>query len=217
MNELWSYLANNGDQLAAWTWPTVWLAVVPLAAGVAIALPVGWLAFRRRWIAGPIVPVTRILYTVPSVVMFLVLPDLLGTRILDPLNVAVALTLYTLALMIPTVVDGFASVPGAILDAATAMGQSPLQRLRAVQLPLALPVISAGTRVAAVSNVSLISVASIIGTAQLGQLFISGANLGSLAAIVLGLIVFLLLALALDAVILLITRLLTPWRTAAAA
>ncbi|HZZ96849.1 MAG TPA: ABC transporter permease subunit, partial [Jatrophihabitantaceae bacterium] len=149
--------------------------------------------------------------------LFLVLPGILGTRILDAINVAVALTIYTIALLVRVVADGLISVSADTLAAASAMGYTGRQRLFAVQLPMAVPVIGAGVRVAAVSNVSLISVASIIGVTQLGQLFIEGNNLNSIPPILVGLILFFLLAFVFDLLILLIVRLLTPWQRAATA
>jgi osmoprotectant transport system permease protein len=121
---------------------------------------------------------------------------------------------YTVALLVRVVADGLASVSGDTLSAASAMGYTGWQRLTRVQLPIAVPVIGAGVRVAAVSNVSLVSVASIIGVTQLGQLFVDGNNLNKVPPIVLGLILFFLLAIAFDLLILLAIRLLTPWQRA---
>jgi osmoprotectant transport system permease protein len=146
--------------------------------------------------------------------VLLLLPGLLGTKILDPLNVAIALTLYTFALLVRIVADALSSVSDETMAAASAMGYTQPQRLLRVQLPIAVPVIGAGLRVAAVSNVSLISVASIIGVSQLGQLFIIGNTSETTTPIVLGLILFILLALILDGLILVGIRLLTPWRRA---
>jgi osmoprotectant transport system permease protein len=131
-------------------------------------------------------------------------------------NVVVALTVYTLALLVRSVVDGLSSVPAHTLATAAALGHTSRQRLVRVQLPLAVPVMAAGLRVAAVSNVSLVSVASVIGTAQLGQLFLAGNNTGTLAPIVLGLVFFSAIALIFDLTVVGLTRLLTPWRTAVA-
>lgn len=209
---VWTYFLDHRAEIGPWVWTTVWLAGGPLLVGLALALPLGWLASRYRWSYPPLVSGIGILYTIPSLVLFIALPGLIGTRILDPLNVAVALTLYTLALLVRVVADGLRSVGADTLAAATAMGYTPRQRLLAVQLPIAVPVIGAGLRVAAMSNVSLVSVASIIGIQQLGQLFIVGDNTTSLPPIVLGLILFVLLALLFDAAILLAIRLLTPWR-----
>lgn len=216
MTEVWDYFTSNRNDILSWLWTTIWLAVIPVVVGLVVALPLGWLASRYRWTYPPITSGAGILYTIPSLVLFLVLPGILGTGILDPVNVAVALTLYTLALLVRVVADGLNSVSTDTLAAAAAMGYTGRQRLLSVQLPIAVPVIGAGLRVAAVSNVSLISVSSIIGVSQLGQLFIAGNNLDSIPPIVLGLILFFALALVFDAVIVLGVRLLTPWRRAVA-
>jgi osmoprotectant transport system permease protein len=129
-------------------------------------------------------------------------------------NVSVGLTVYTFALLVRVVADGLSSVSSDTLAAASAMGYTNRQRLFSVQLPIAVPVIGAGLRVAAVSNVSLISVASIIGVKQLGQLFVEGFNNNRIPPTIVALILFILLALVFDLVILLIIRLLTPWQRA---
>ena len=212
---MWQYLRDNQTDIRDWTVTTVWLALVPLLVGLVIALPLGWVASRYRRTYPPLVWSAGVLYTIPSVVLFVALPGILGTRILDPFNVAVALTVYTVALLVRVVADGLSSVSTDTLAAASAMGFTGRQRLFSVQLPMAVPVIGAGVRVAAVSNVSLVSVASIIGVSQLGQLFVSGNNTGLVTPILLGLIFFVGLALIFDLTILLVMRLLTPWRRAA--
>ena len=214
---MWQYLRDNQSDIRDWTVTTVWLALVPLLVGLVIALPLGWVASRYRKTYPPLVWSAGVLYTIPSVVLFVALPGILGTRILDPFNVAVALTVYTVALLVRVVADGLSSVSADTLAAASAMGFTGRQRLFSVQLPIAVPVIGAGVRVAAVSNVSLVSVASIIGVSQLGQLFVSGNNTGLVTPILLGLFFFVGLALIFDLSILLVMRLLTPWRRAAIA
>jgi ABC-type proline/glycine betaine transport systems, permease component len=214
VNEVWSYFVDHRGDIGNWTQTTVWLAAVPLAVGLVLALPVGWLANRYRWSYPPIVSGAGLFYTIPSLVLFFVIPGIIGTKILDPVNVAIALSIYTFALLVRVVADGLASVSEETLAAASAMGYTGWQRLVGVQLPIAVPVIGAGLRVAAVSNVSLISVASIIGVTQLGQLFVDGSNLNSIPPIVLGLILFFILALLFDLLILVLIRLLTPWRRA---
>jgi len=217
VSEIWDYFQHHRDDVLHWTWTTVWLAGLPLIVGLLIALPLGWLASKYKWTYPPLVSVAGILYTIPSLVLFIVLPGLIGTRILDTVNVAVALTVYTVALLVRVVADGLSSVSTDTLAAASAMGFTARQRVFGVQLPIAIPVIGAGLRVAAVSNVSLVSVASIIGIPQLGQLFIDGNNLNSLTPILLGLIMIVILALLFDVAILLGVRLLTPWQRAVAA
>jgi osmoprotectant transport system permease protein len=218
MTDIWSYLTDHwSGEIEGWLWTTIWLAIVPLVVGLLLALPLGWIASRYRWTYPPIATGMGLLYTIPSLVVFLVLPGIINTKILAPINVAVALTLYTLALLTRIVADGLSSVDDVTLSASTAMGYTGRQQFFRVQLPLAVPVIGAGLRVAAVSNTSLISVASIIGVAQLGQLFIAGQSTGNLSPLWLGLIMFVLLALVLDIIILIGTRILTPWQRARAA
>jgi osmoprotectant transport system permease protein len=210
------YVNDHSTEIIDWAETTLWLAALPLVIGVLIAFPFGWLASRYKWTYPPLVSGAGILYTIPSLVLFLVLPGILGTGILDAANVAVALTIYTFALLVRIIADGLSSVSQDTLSAASAMGYTARQRFFGVQLPISVPVIGAGVRVASVSNVSLISVASIIGTSQLGQLFTEGFNNGSLVPVVLGLIFFIVLALLFDLLILLGIRLLTPWRRAVA-
>jgi osmoprotectant transport system permease protein len=210
--EVWDYFQNNQSDVLHWLWNNAWLAGVPLVVGFLLALPLGYFASRYRWIYPPTVTATGLLYTIPSLALFILLPGVLHTKILDPLNVAVALTIYTLALLVRVVADALNAVPEEARSTATAMGYTPRQLLLGVELPLAVPVISAGLRVAAVSNVSLVSVAAIIGVPQLGQLFTAGFQTFSNAPILLGLILVILLAFAFDAVILLIARALTPWQ-----
>ena len=215
MTHVWQYFSDNRSEVFGWLRTTIWLALVPLAVGLAVSLPVGWFASRFRWAYPPVISLGGLLYTIPSIVIFLALPGILGTGILDPVNVAVALTLYCIALLVRAVADGLRSVDRAVLDSASAMGYSTRQSLVAVQLPLAVPAIGAGLRVAAVSNVSLVAVASTLGVSQLGSLFTLGNTTGDTAPIWLGLIMFVLLALVIDAVILVGLRAATPWRRAA--
>jgi osmoprotectant transport system permease protein len=151
------------------------------------------------------------LYSIPSLAMFVALPGLLGTKILDPLNIVVALSIYTVALLARTVVDGLASVPEHVLQAATAMGFGRIRRLIKVELPIAVPVVVAGLRVAAVANISLVSVGAVIGVGGLGQLFTSGFQLDFLTPIYVGVGLLVLLALIVDTLLVLGQRLLTPW------
>ena len=214
---VWTYFRDNQSDVLSWTWTTVWLAALPLLVGLIIALPIGWLASRYRWTYPPLITFAGLAYTIPSLVLFLLLPGLLGTQILSPINVAVALTVYTVALLVRVVADGLSSVSTTTLSAASAMGYTNRQRLFAVQFPIAVPVIGAGLRVAAVSNVSLVSVASLLGVAQLGTLFTEGSQLNSLPPILLGLILIILLALLFDTAIVIGIRLLTPWQRAVSA
>jgi osmoprotectant transport system permease protein len=187
------------------------LASVPLLAGLLLAVPLGWLARRYRTLRAPLIAGTGLLYTIPSLALFILMPLVLGTGILDPLNVVVALTIYTVALLVRTVADGLASVPQDVLQAASAMGIGRVSRFFTVELPLAVPVISAGLRVAAVSNVSIVSVAALLGIAQLGSLFTDGFARNFLDPIVVGIVASIALATVFDLLIVGLTRAATPW------
>ncbi len=215
MKDIWDYYQQNSGQVWSWTWATFWMAALPLVVGLVVALPLGWIASRYRWTYPPLTTLAGVLYTIPSLVLFTVLPGILGTRILSPINVVVALSIYAVALLVRVVADGLNNVDETTLAAASAMGYTGRQRLFAVQFPLAVPIIGAGLRVAAVSNVSLVTVASLLGVAQLGSLFTAGNQFSDLSPIYLGLIFVIVLALLFDAVILTALRVATPWRRAA--
>jgi osmoprotectant transport system permease protein len=214
MSAIWHYFTDHQSEIWHETWTTVWLAALPLIVGTVLALPFGWWASRRRGVYLPLVTTTGILYTIPSIVLFVSMPGIIGTKILDPKNVAIALTVYTFALMVRVSADAFGSVSPETMQAAQAMGYRGGQLFLDVQLPIAVPVLGAGLRVAAVSNVSLVSVASTIGVTQLGSLFIQGNQTSDLHPIVLALIMFIILALLFDSVVLLGIRVLTPWQRA---
>lgn len=208
------YFQQHQSQILSWLGWHARLSALPLLFGLIISLPLGWLARRYRWLYPPMVSVAGLLYTIPSLALFILLPGILKTKILDPNNVVVALTIYTVALLVRVIADGLAAVPEDVLQAATAMGYRRFGRLVRVELPIAVPVIAAGLRVAAVSNVSLVSVSALIGVPELGQLFTNGFQLSYQTPIVLGILLSVLLALAFDTAIQLVTRMLTPWRRA---
>lgn len=194
--------------LTAWH---AYLAGVPLLLGLLIALPLGWAAHRTPLMRPLLVGGSGLLYTIPSLALFVLMPLILGTRILDPVNVVAAMTVYTVALLVRTVADGLSSVPEHVRQAATAMGYAGAARFLRVELPLAVPVISAGLRVAAVSNVSIVSVASLIGVPQLGALLTDGFNRAFADPLIVGIVGCLILALFFDVAIVFLARMLTPW------
>ena len=205
------YLRTSSPAVLVALGQHVVLALLPVLIGLAFALPVGYLAHRFRWLYPPLLTISSVLYAVPSLALFVVLPVILGTQILDPLNIVVALSVYTVALLVRTVVDGLASVPPSVTAAATAVGFRPLGLLLRVELPIAVPVILAGLRVATVSNVSLVSVGALLGVGGLGALFTDGLQRDYLAPIITGIVLSVLLALVLDSAIVGVQRVLTPW------
>lgn len=208
MNWLLTHLDLIGSLLVA----HAVLSAIPLIVGLIAAIPLGWLARRFPKLRTPLVVGTGLLYTIPSLAMFILLPVVLGTGILDPLNIVVALSIYTIALLVRTVADGLEAVPDEVTQAASAMGIGRIRRFFTVELPLAVPAISAGLRVAAVSNVSIVSVAALLGIAQLGSLFTDGFARNFLDPIFVGIVACILLALLFDLLIGALTRWLAPWQ-----
>jgi len=213
-----AYFMDNTSKVLGLLWAHTWLSVVPVVIALILALPLGWLARRYQWAYPPMMSLTGLLYTIPSIALFVLVPPILGLDPLSPLQVPIALTLYSLALLVRVVADGLAAVPQETAQAATALGYKPLGLFFRVELPIAVPVIAAGLRVAVVANVSIVTVAGTIGFKNLGQLFDEGFKLSTdtpyYPPIVLGIILCVLLALALDGLVLLGSRMLTPWRRA---
>lgn len=206
-----TWLADNWRAVLDLAGSHLYLAGVPLLVGLVVSVPLGWVASRWSRSYPAVVTTTGLLYTIPSLALFVIMPIVLGTKILDPVNVVVAMTIYTVALLVRTVADGLRAVPDDIEQAATAMGYRGFRRLFGVELPLAVPVIAAGLRVAAVSNVSIVSVASLVGVSQLGDLLVDGYNRVIWGELVTGILACIVLALLLDLVIVGGTRLMTPW------
>jgi osmoprotectant transport system permease protein len=207
------FLANSGMVLER-AGQHMLLALVPMVLGLLISIPLAQLARQNRTLRSVVLTASSLLYTIPSLALFIILPTILGTRILDPLNVVVALTIYAVALLVRAALDAFDSVSEDVSQAAVAMGYRPLARFLQVDLPLSLPVLFAGLRVVSVSNISLVSVAALLGIGNLGMLFTSGLQRDFVTEIVVGIIAILVLALLMDALLVLLERILTPWERA---
>lgn len=206
-----TWLIDNFPYVWGLTWRHVWLSAIPIVLGFLIALPIGWYANSHRRIRGPLLSFGSILYTIPSLPLFVILPGVLGTGFLSAVNVVVALTIYATAIMVRSASDAFGSVSPAVLDAASATGFSPTQRSMRVQLPLAGPVLLAGLRVVAVSTVSLVSVGALIGVSSLGSLFTDGFKRDFNTEIIIGVLATVLVALVFDGILIVLGRLLLPW------
>jgi osmoprotectant transport system permease protein len=211
LEEVQRYLDVNGELVLELLRQHVWLALLPVLIALVLAIPVGFLATRYSWLYHPLLNASSLLYAIPSLALFALLPGLLGTRVLDPINIVIALTIYSFALLVRTVADGLGSVDAVVTQAATAMGYRRIRRLLTVDLPIAVPVIFAGLRVATVSNISLVSVGALIGVGGLGQLFTRGFQLFYSVPIVIGLVLSIALALLADLLLVLAQRGLTPW------
>jgi len=207
----WGWINRNLDLIGRLTLEHLALAILPVLAALVVCIPLGYLVYRTGRASNALLALLGVIYSIPSLALFVALPLVLGTRILDPLNIAVALAVYSVALLARSVVDGLSSVPGSVKQSASAVGYGAFRRLLAVELPLAMPVIFAGLRVATVSNIALVSVAVIVGGGGLGALFDRGLNSSFYTPVIVGLALTLVLALLADAVILLIQRRSLPW------
>ncbi len=206
-----SFLWSNLGQVWNLTLSHVWLSAIPIVAGFLVSLPIGWVANRYRLSRPVLLTIGGILYAIPSLPFFFAMPALIGTKILDPANVVVALSVYAVALMVRTTADALASVPGDVVQSATAIGFSGWRRFWSVELPLAGPVLLAGLRVVSVSTVSLVSVGALLGVPNLGQLFTDGLNRSYDEEVVVGIVGIMIVALVFDLVLVLLGRLLLPW------
>jgi osmoprotectant transport system permease protein len=190
------------------------LTVVSVGAGFAIAFALALFAYRRRWAVGPITAFTGILYTLPSLSVFFLLQPITGR---GKTTAIIALTAYTLLILFRNIVLGLDNVPDEIKDAARGQGLTRRQRLWKVELPLALPEIVAGLRVAATTTVGLATLAFLAGAGGLGGKIFDGGegiNFQSNVAVAGGLCV--LLAIALDLLLLGFQRAASPWQRARA-
>lgn len=208
------YLTINSSLILEAFGQHVMLALVPVLLGVVVALPLGSLAVRHDRLYYPLVNVSSLLYAIPSLALFLILPGIIGTNVLSPINIILALSLYTVALLVRVVADGLNSVDADVKQAASAMGYRRAHRLVSVELPIALPVMFAGLRVATVANISIVSVGALIGVGGLGALFTRGLQLHYVDPIIVGIVLSVLLTAVCDSAIVLAQRWLTPWSRA---
>jgi osmoprotectant transport system permease protein len=205
---MWSWIPGNGSLIWQLTKENAYLGVVPALIGLAIALPLGVIAARWRWFYPPVLAAVNVAYAVPSLALFIALIPAFG---LTNTTVVIALTVFSLCVILPNVVAGLRAVPAPVRQAATAIGYGPLRRLVTVELPLAAPVIIAGLRVGVVSGISLASVGQLIGVSSLGYLFIDGLQRSFPTEIYVGLVLVIVLALVCDLILVGVRRLLTPW------
>lgn len=206
-----NWLLNNLELVVELTLEHIRLSIIPILAGFAASIPLGWLAHRIPWLRGPLLSLFGVLFSIPSLALFIMLPSILGTRILDDSTIVIPLTIYAIAMMLRGAVDGFDNASAAVQDSATALGFSPAGRFWRVQLPLAGPVLLASLRVVSVSTVSLVGVGALIGKGGLGYLFINGYQRDIPAEILVGIGGVLLIALVFDQLLALAGRVLLPW------
>jgi osmoprotectant transport system permease protein len=205
------YLVNHLPTAWALTVIHLRLSLVPVVAGLLLAVPWAVVTWRNRMLRRLTTVAASAMFTIPSLALFVVLPLIIPTRILDEANVIVALTLYTSALLVRAVFEALDAVPAQVRDAASAVGYRPITRVLKVELPLSIPVLVAGLRVVVVTNISMVSVGAVIGIGGLGTWFTEGYQANKSDQIVAGIIAIFALAVVIDIALMLAGRLATPW------
>ncbi|MFH8292457.1 ABC transporter permease [Streptomyces sp. NPDC018059] len=205
------YLRTRSQELTDATLQHIGITLASVAIGLAVSLPLALLARRWRFLSGPILGVTTVLYSVPSLAMFSLLLPFFG---LSASLVVMGLVLYSLTVLVRNILAGLQAVPDEARDAAKGMGYGPLRLLWEVELPLALPALLAGVRITTVSTVALTTVGAIVDYGGLGTLILDGLDTTFKAQVLTASVLCVLLAVVADLLLLALQRWLTPWTRA---
>lgn len=204
----WSWIGPHLGLIGSELTQHIELTAVAVGLGLVIALPSAWVAWHWSWLTGPVLGISGVLYTIPSLALFSVLLPIFG---LSAVTAEFGLVGYTLLILIRNTITGLTSVPSEVREAARAMGYSPTRALLRVDLPLALPAVVAGLRIATVTTVGLVSVTALIGEGGLGQLFIEGFQQNFHTPLMVGLLLSVALALLADLCLVGLGRVIAPW------
>lgn len=205
----WPWVTDHLDEIGERLLEHVELTLLSVFFGVLIAFPLALLSVRYRRLYGPVLAVTGVLYTVPSLALFALLLPVTG---LSTETAVIPLTAYTLLILVRNFVTGLDGVPAEVRDAAEGMGYSRLRQVLQIELPIALPAIVAGVRIATVTTIGLVTVTALIGQGGLGQLIMDGFGRDFRTPLTVGIVLSLALALVADLVLLGALRVATPWR-----
>jgi osmoprotectant transport system permease protein len=206
----WQWILDHLEEVREATVEHLRLTVIAVVVGFVLASVLSVIALRWRWAFAPITWVTGVLYTIPSLALFTMLVPIFGLG--STVAAEIALVSYTLLILVRNIVAGVDGVPPATVDAADGMGFPRWHRLLRVELPLATPVIIAGIRIATVTTVGLVTVTALIGLGGYGDLINDGLDRQFPTPIIVGGTLSVLMALVLDAMLVGVERLLTPWR-----
>jgi osmoprotectant transport system permease protein len=204
----WAWIGRHTDDMVTRTIKHLVFTGIAVGLGFAISLALSLLIVRYRWTYGPITGVAGLLYTIPSLALFGLLIPITGLTVT---TAEIALVSYTLLILIRNTVAGLDGVPQEVRDAALGMGFSPVQLLLRVDLPLALPVIVAGLRVATVTTVGLVTVTALIGMDNLGSFITDGLQRLFITPLLVGAVLSIALAVAADLALLGVEWLIAPW------
>lgn len=204
----WDWIGDHGDDITAAVREHVYLTVVAMAAGLVISVAIALVARRWRWLQTPLLGISGLLYTIPSLALFAFLLPITG---LSRSTALIGLTSYTLLILTRNIIAGLDGVAPDVLEAATGMGYGTTRRLVSIELPLALPTIMAGVRIATVTTIGLVTVAALIGQGALGALIKEGIERPFRTPLVVGSVLSIALAIVADLALALLLRALTPW------
>lgn len=204
----WHYITANFGHILAAVRQHVALTLIAVAIGFAISLPIALAARRWRWVATPALAVAGVAYAIPSLALFVALIPFTG---LSRTTVEIGLVLYTLLILLRNTLTGLGGVPREVREAAQGLGYGPIRLTLTVDLPLAIPAIIAGLRVATVSTIALTTIGAIVGYGGLGNDILQGFQNNYRAQATTATLACILLAVVADAAWLLVQRLLTPW------
>jgi osmoprotectant transport system permease protein len=203
-----AYVNDRSSDIIAATVEHVWITVVAVVVGLAVALPAALLARRTPRFEAAVLSVSTGLYTIPSLALFPLLVPFTG---LTPMTVIIGLAAYALTILVRSMLEGLRSVPADVIESARGLGYGSGRLLARVELPLALPVIFAGLRVATVSTVALTTVGTLVSYGGLGNLIKDGVDNNFRAELFTAAVLCVVLAIVLDILIVIVQRLVTPW------
>lgn len=204
----WDWIGSHLDDIGGLLGQHLYLTVVPVLLGLVISLPLAIAAAERPRLATALLSVTSVLYTIPSLAFFVLLLPFTGLR---PRTAIIALTAYTLVILVRNTITGLQGVPRDVREAAEAMGYRRWARLVRVELPLALPVIIAGVRIATVTTIGLVTISAFIGQGGLGRLFLDGFRRNFFTPVAVGFVLSMVLAVLADVLLIAAQRWSTPW------
>jgi osmoprotectant transport system permease protein len=210
-----NWVADNLDLIGELTLVHLRQSAVALILGFILSVPLGWFAWRYRLVRSGVLTLTGLLYTIPSLALLILIPSATGWYgITSETNLIVALTIYAVAILVRSVAEGLDSVDSGVRQASTAVGYGSFRRFRAVEFPLAGPVVLAGLRVASASTIALATVGILVGIQNLGYLFTNGLQRRIIPEVLVGVVAVVVLALLIDLLLVLLGRVLMPWTRA---
>jgi osmoprotectant transport system permease protein len=207
----WPWVQDHTDEIKQRLVEHVELTVLAVLFGLVIALPLALLSVRYRRLYGPVIAITGVLYTIPSLALFAILLPVTG---LSRATALIPLTAYTLLILVRNIVTGIDGVPADVKDAAVGMGYSRSRQILRVELPLALPAIIVGIRIATVTTIGLVAITALIGQGGLGALMLDGLQREFRTPLTVGIVLSLALAVVADVLLVVAQRLSTPWARA---